>query len=86
MDETDHLFVSVIVTTARIDVLEHLIGVLCSKFGVSTFDGMVLKDYLQNEKIAQLERILIHLEDQNPTAAAFLSNIIDEARRETEEG
>lgn len=73
MDEIENLTVVGVVATARIDVLEHLIGVLCSKLGVKDLDGMSVQDYLQSEKIAQLERILIHFEDQNPSAAAYLS-------------
>ena len=86
MDQIDRQLAMEMVTTARIDVLEHLIGILCSKLGIESLDGMSIRDYLQNEKITQLERILIHIEDQNPSAAAYLSNIIDEARGKDSEG
>jgi hypothetical protein len=86
MDEIEHILTSQEITTARIDVLEHLIGVLCSRIGIQNLDGMSIRDYFQSEKFAQLERIMIGYENQNPTVAAYLSNLIDEAWRTNLEG
>jgi hypothetical protein len=80
VDIVDRLLASNVLQQAQIENLITLFEFLGKHVGLSTIDGLSIRDWFQKEKVDQTERILIHFENQNPGAAALLQLFIDEKR------
>src|SRR4051812_39702856 len=74
---TDRLQANTLIIQAQIDNLLTLIDFFGTHLGLKELGGLSLRDWFQKEKFDQLERILIHFEDQNPIAAALLQSFVD---------
>jgi hypothetical protein len=71
---------------AQIDSLLTLAERVCKHVGINEIEGLSIRDWFQKEKIEQLERILIHFENQDPGVAASLQNILDRHRAKDQPG
>jgi len=81
----DELMIACLTQQAQIEVLLSLCCRMAKQLGIDPFNGMSAENWFLREKLAQLETMLIEIEDKSPTNAAFLQNIIDESRRRTGE-
>jgi len=80
----DQLLAANLVQSAQIDNLLALVQLLSKRIGLTNIEGLSLRDWFQKEKEDQIERILIHFEDKNPSAAAFLQQMLDNSRNKDE--
>jgi hypothetical protein len=77
IEVVDRLLAGSVLAQAQIDNLLTLVDFLAKSLGLRELDGLSIRDWFQKEKGDQVERILLHFEDQNPGAAAFLQSLID---------
>ena|ERR1700757_5032385 len=77
IEVVDRLLAGSVLMQAQLDNLLTLVDLLGRNLGLKELEGLSIRDWFQKEKFDQLERILIHCEDQNPEAAAFLHSLID---------
>lgn len=80
----DQITASNLVLGAQVDNLLTLVEFLSERMGVKDVEGLPVRDWFDKEKGEQIERILIHLEDKNPTVAAFLQQTIDNSCKESD--
>jgi len=78
----DQLLAANVVQSAQIDNLLALVVLIFERLGLTALEGLSVRDWFQKEKMDQIERILIHFEDKNPSVAALLQQMLDNSRNE----
>ncbi len=81
----DGLQAGSLIQAAQIDNILTLLELFGKHLGVEVIEGLSIRDWFQKEKEDQVERILIHFEDQDPGVAAFLQQIVDRRRARNEQ-
>ena len=74
LQQENQLMMACLLTT---NVDRDLFLTLFRKLGLDTVDGIPLDQWWATERESQRETMLLHHEDQNPGAAAWLQSLLD---------
>lgn len=69
------------VQKAELRVMRILLGRLLQQSGITEIESRPIDQWLSDQHWVELEKILISYEDKNPSLAARLQALIDEAKR-----
>jgi hypothetical protein len=81
----DSLTASTLLGQIQSEVLLALVKEVAKRTGLTQLDGQPLRDWFQKEKLAQLQRALIQIEDSSPGVAAYLQKQVDDSERRIKE-
>lgn len=81
----DSLMASALISQVQAELLLSLIETVAGRTNCTQIDGMPLRDWFQKQKVEQLQKALIAIEDSAPAAAAHLQKQIDESERRLRE-